>query len=123
LRKQIKVKHLEPCGVKGTGTFLEDRWSLKLPSWIHFMVVWNLCEWEEDIKQFLCGLKDSLDREYNFRRVRKSAVQYIQKVAFKDKPVEEQFENTLAEDLMKDLYTASHPYAFMAVPTLAEAVR
>ncbi|MCM4158797.1 phosphoesterase [Antarcticibacterium flavum] len=68
-------------------------------------------------------VKDSLDREYNFRRVRKSAVQYIQAVAFKDKPVEEQFENTLAEDLMKDLYTASHPYAFMAVPTLAEAVK
>src|SRR5690606_33215285 len=66
-------------------------------------------------------VKDSLDREYNLRRVRKSAVQYIQAVAFKDKPVEEQFENTVAEELLEDLYTASHPYAFLAVPTLARA--
>ncbi len=67
-------------------------------------------------------VKDSLDREYNLRRIKKSAVQYIQAVAFKDKPVEEQFENTVAEDLLKDLYTASHPFAFLAVPTLAAAV-
>lgn len=67
-------------------------------------------------------VKDSLDREYNFRRIKKDAVQYIQAVAFKDKPIEEQFENTIAEDLLKDLYTASHPFAFLAVPTLADAI-
>ncbi|CAN5311438.1 metallophosphoesterase [soil metagenome] len=67
-------------------------------------------------------MKDSLDREYNFRRIKKSALQYIQAVAFKDRAVEEQFENTIAEDLLMDLYTASHPYAFLAVPTLAKAV-
>lgn len=66
-------------------------------------------------------VKDSLDREYNLRRIKKSAVQYIQAVAFKDRAVEEQFENTVAEDLLMDLYTASHPYAFLAVPTLAKA--
>lgn len=67
-------------------------------------------------------VKDSLDREYNMRRIRKSAVQYIQAVAFKDKPVEDAFRNTIAEDFLKDLYTASHPYAFLAVPTLASAI-
>jgi hypothetical protein len=67
-------------------------------------------------------VKDSLDREYNLRRIKKSALQYIQAVAFKDKPVEEQFENTIAEDLLKDLYTASHPFAFLAVPTLSAAI-
>ncbi len=66
-------------------------------------------------------VKDSLDREYNFRRIKKSAVQYIQAVAFKDRAVEERFENTIAEDLLMDLYTASHPFAFLAVPTLAKA--
>ncbi len=66
-------------------------------------------------------VKDSLDREYNLRRIRKSAVQYIQAVAFKDKAVEEQFENTIAEELLNDLYTASHPFAFLAIPTLAKA--
>lgn len=67
-------------------------------------------------------VKDSLEREYNFRRIKKSALQYIQAVAFKDKAVEEQFENTIAEDFLKDLYTASHPYAFLAIPTLASAI-
>jgi hypothetical protein len=59
-------------------------------------------------------VKDSLDREYNIRRIKKNAVQYIQAVAFKDKAVEEQFENTIAEDLLMDMYTAAHPYAFLA---------
>ncbi|HSP11015.1 MAG TPA: metallophosphoesterase, partial [Salegentibacter sp.] len=67
-------------------------------------------------------VRDSLDREYNMRRVKKNAVQYIQAVAFKDKPVEADFENTVAENLMSDLYTASHPFAFLAVPTLADAI-
>lgn len=66
-------------------------------------------------------VKDSLDREYNFRMLRKDAVQFIQAVGFKDEPISEDFKNTLAEKLLEDFYTGSHPYGFLAVPVLAEA--
>jgi len=67
-------------------------------------------------------MKDSMDREYNFRRLEKKAVQFLQTVAFKDTPIETQLENTVAEDIISDFYTAAHPYAFLAIPTMADAV-
>ncbi|SFN58552.1 metallophosphoesterase [Salegentibacter flavus] len=67
-------------------------------------------------------LKDTLNREYNMRRIRKESVQYLQKVAFKTTPIQDDLENTVAERLMTDFYTAAHPYAFLAVPGLASAV-
>lgn len=66
-------------------------------------------------------LKDTLNREYNLRAIKKSAVQFLQTVAYKNKPVAEQFENTLAENIIYDFYTSAHPYGFMAIPTLADA--
>ncbi len=66
-------------------------------------------------------LKDSLGREYNLRRVRKDALQFLQSVAFKNRPVEDKLENTVAENLVKDFYTAAHPYGFLAIPTLSQA--
>ena len=67
-------------------------------------------------------VKDTLDREYNFRRVRKNAAQFLQTAAFKNTPIKDQFENTVVEELISDFYTASHPYAFMAVPVMASAI-
>ncbi|MCP9199870.1 metallophosphoesterase [Gramella sp. GC03-9] len=66
-------------------------------------------------------VKDSLGREYNIRRVRKDALRFLQNVAFKNQPVEDKLENTVAEDLMADFYTAAHPYGFLAIPTLSKA--
>ncbi|MDT0644257.1 metallophosphoesterase [Zunongwangia sp. F363] len=66
-------------------------------------------------------VKDSLGREYNFRRIRKEAIQFLQTVAYKDRPIESELDNTVAENLVKDFYTAAHPYAFLAIPTLSEA--
>ncbi len=66
-------------------------------------------------------VKDSLGREYNFRMLRKDAVQFLQATAYKSKPVEEDFEDTFAEEMIQDFYTASHPFAFLAIPTLADA--
>ncbi|UZH55549.1 metallophosphoesterase [Salinimicrobium tongyeongense] len=66
-------------------------------------------------------LKDSQGRDYNLRALEKSAVQFIQTVAYKDTPVETKFENTLAEDVIRDFYTSAHPYAFLAIPKLSEA--
>ncbi|MCY2686920.1 metallophosphoesterase [Salinimicrobium sp. TH3] len=66
-------------------------------------------------------LKDKQGRDYNMRALEKSAVQFLQTVAYKDTPVETKFENTLAEDVIKDFYTSAHPYAFLAIPTLSQA--
>ncbi|HET8885312.1 MAG TPA: metallophosphoesterase [Salinimicrobium sp.] len=66
-------------------------------------------------------LKDSLDREYNMRAIEKSAVQFLQTVAYKNEPIAERFKNTLAEDIIFDFYTSAHPYGFMTIPTLSEA--
>ncbi|MDT0295146.1 metallophosphoesterase [Mesonia ostreae] len=67
-------------------------------------------------------LKDKQGRDYNLRALRKSALKLLQTVAFKDKHVSEDFENTLAEKAIQDFYTAAHPYAFMVVPDLSEAI-
>lgn len=66
-------------------------------------------------------LKDSLGREYNMRRVRKDALRFLQSVAFKNQPVEDKLDNTVAENLVQDFYTAAHPYGFLAIPTMSEA--
>lgn len=66
-------------------------------------------------------LKDSLGREYNMRRVRKDALRFLQNVAFKDQPIENKLDNTLAENLVQDFYTAAHPYGALAIPTLSDA--
>ncbi|MEG9326608.1 Calcineurin-like phosphoesterase [Salinimicrobium catena] len=66
-------------------------------------------------------LKDKQGRDYNLRAIKKSAVQFLQTVAFKDASVESEFENTLAEDIIEDFYTSAHPYGFMAIPTLSKA--
>src|SRR5690606_13087408 len=66
-------------------------------------------------------LKDSLDREYNIRMLRKDAVQFLQNTAYKDKPVEQAFEETFAEEMIMDFYTGSHPYGYMIVPKLSDA--
>ncbi|SDR69024.1 metallophosphoesterase [Gramella sp. MAR_2010_147] len=66
-------------------------------------------------------VKDSLGREYNIRRLRKDALLFLQNVAFKNQPVENKLENTVAENLLTDFYTAAHPYGFLAIPGLSDA--
>lgn len=67
-------------------------------------------------------LVDSKGRNFALRAVKKSAVQFLQTVAFKDTYVEEDFKETLTEDLILDFYTSSHPYAGFVVPDLSDAV-
>ena len=66
-------------------------------------------------------LRDRQGREYNMRAIKKSAVQLLQTVAFKDTPIGNDFENTLTEDIIEDFYTSAHPYGFMAIPELSKA--
>lgn len=67
-------------------------------------------------------LRDKDGRAYNLRAVRKSAVQFLQSVAFKDKFVQEEFKDTFTEDLILDFYTSAHPFASLAVAQLSDAV-
>ncbi|MDV7187347.1 metallophosphoesterase [Lutibacter sp. TH_r2] len=67
-------------------------------------------------------LKDKNGKEYVMRALRKSAIQYMQAVAFKNNYIEGQYDNTLAEKLLLDIYTAAHPYAPFTIGKLADAI-
>ena len=67
-------------------------------------------------------LQDAQGREYVMRALRKSAVQYLQAVAFKEQFIAGQFESTYSETLLLDIFTGAHPYTPFAVAELAEAI-
>ncbi|MDY0779337.1 metallophosphoesterase [Tenacibaculum sp. IB213877] len=67
-------------------------------------------------------LKTKDGKELNMRALRKSANQYLQTVLFKDKNIQDNYEKTAVERLILDFYTAAHPYAFMVVPELSNAI-
>lgn len=67
-------------------------------------------------------LEDKNGKQYVMRALRKSATQYLQAVAFKDQYIEGQFDDTYTEDLLLDIYTATHPYASLAIGDLADAI-
>ena len=67
-------------------------------------------------------LRDKKGREYVMRALRKNAVQYLQAVAFKDQYIEGQFDNTVTENLLNDVFTGSHPYAPFTIGKLSDAV-
>ncbi|KOS07859.1 metallophosphoesterase [Flavobacterium akiainvivens] len=67
-------------------------------------------------------LVDKKGREFVMRGVKKSATRFLQAVAFKEKYVGDEFENTFAEDFLFDFYTTAHPYTPFVVDKLEEAV-
>ena len=67
-------------------------------------------------------LVDNDGKEYVMRALRKNAVQYLQAVAFKDKYIEGQFNDTYTEKLLMDVFTGSHPYAPFTIATLSDAL-
>ncbi|WP_372746114.1 metallophosphoesterase [Lutibacter sp.] len=67
-------------------------------------------------------LEDKNGKQFVMRALRKSATQYLQAVAFKNQYVEGQFDDTLTEELLLDIYTTSHPYAPFTIGTLADAI-
>lgn len=66
-------------------------------------------------------LEDKEGRTYNMRAMKKSALQFLQNVIIKDKEIEDDFKDTLPEELILDFYTAAHPYGAFTIPTLAAA--
>ena len=61
-------------------------------------------------------------KRYVMRAIRKSAVVYLQAMAFKDQYIEGQFDDTSTERLLLDFYTGSHPYAPSVTGELSDAV-
>ncbi|MFT5751422.1 MAG: hypothetical protein ACI828_002560 [Flavobacteriales bacterium] len=61
-------------------------------------------------------------QNYALRAVKKSAVQFLQSVVFKDNFVQDEFRDTFTEDVILDFYTSSHPYASIAVGKLSDAI-
>ncbi|RDI57561.1 metallophosphoesterase [Flavobacterium glaciei] len=64
-------------------------------------------------------LFDKKGREFVMRAMKKNTSSFLQTVAFKNQFIQDEFENTYAEDLLSDFYTTSHPYTPFAVGNLA----
>lgn len=60
--------------------------------------------------------------EYVMRALKKDAELYLQAMAFQEKYVIGDFDNTFTESLLLDFYTGSHPYAPLAIGGLSDAV-
>ena len=67
-------------------------------------------------------LKDSLGREYTMRALRKNALQFIQANAFKENYIQEEFDNTVTQEFVLDIFSGSQPYAPFTIGTLADAI-
>ncbi|MGJ8685637.1 MAG: metallophosphoesterase [Nonlabens sp.] len=67
-------------------------------------------------------LVDSLDREFNMRALEKDAIQFLKSAGYGTVDVEEYFGGTFPQELIRDFYTAAHPYGAFAVPRLAGAI-
>ncbi|MBT8183927.1 MAG: phosphoesterase, partial [Eudoraea sp.] len=67
-------------------------------------------------------LEHKSGRQYVMRALRKSAELYLQAMAFRDKYIVGEFENTTTEDILLDFYTGSHPYAPFTIGKLSDAV-
>lgn len=67
-------------------------------------------------------LRDKNGKEFIMRALRKSATQFMQAVAFKDQYIEGQYDDTYAESLLLDIYTAAHPFAPLTIGKLADVV-
>ncbi len=68
-------------------------------------------------------LKTKEGKEYVMRAMRKSAIKYIQTTGFKDQNIEDDFNNTATQNLILDVFTASHPYAPYTTATLSDALQ
>lgn len=67
-------------------------------------------------------LEDSLGRQYNIRQIRKDPIRLIQESVYTDKNLTDEFDDTIVEEIVLDFMTAAHPFGFMVVPDLSEAI-
>ncbi len=67
-------------------------------------------------------LVDSLDREFNMRALEKDALRFLQSAGYDQLDAERYFSETFPEELVRDFYTAAHPYGAFAIPLMAKAI-
>lgn len=67
-------------------------------------------------------LKDAAGKRYVLRAMKKQASQYLQATIFKDEYLKPKLKNTAVENLVKDAFTGSYPYAPLVVGTLSKAI-
>ncbi|TRW25139.1 metallophosphoesterase [Flavobacterium zepuense] len=65
-------------------------------------------------------IADKDGKEYVMRGLKKSATRFLQAVAFKERYVGNEFENTFAESFLLDFYTTTHPYTPFIIDDLEE---
>lgn len=67
-------------------------------------------------------LIDKDGRNFALRAVKKSAIQFLQSVAFKENFIRDEFKDSFTEKTLLDFYTSSHPFASLAIGPLSDAV-
>ena len=67
-------------------------------------------------------LIDSEGKEYVMLSLKKSPTRFLQSVAFKKQFIQDEFEDTYAENLLADFYTTAHPYTPLAIGNLASKI-
>ena len=60
-------------------------------------------------------------KQYVMRALRKSAVQYLQAIVFKNEYVQQDLKGSALDKFVSDFYTGSHPYAPFVIEYLAKA--
>ena len=65
---------------------------------------------------------DTPKGEYVLRALKKSGVRFLQSVAFKNQYVQDDFEDSFADNFLLDFFTSSNPYTPLAVGHLSEAI-
>ncbi len=68
-------------------------------------------------------LKNPEGKEYVMRALRKNPLQFLQATAFKDQYLNSLYKNTFAENVLKDGFTGSHPYAPFVIGPLADVAK
>lgn len=67
-------------------------------------------------------LVDKDGKQYNMRKLKKNASQFLQSTVFKNNDFGNALDETIIEEWLEDIYTAAHPYGFLAIPKLSEAI-
>ncbi|WP_339844965.1 hypothetical protein [uncultured Dokdonia sp.] len=63
------------------------------------------------------------DKEYNMRAIAKDPIAFLKSAGYNDLDGESYFKGTVPASVIKDFYTAAHPYGAFAIPRLAGAVK
>ncbi|WP_124980446.1 metallophosphoesterase [Nonlabens xiamenensis] len=67
-------------------------------------------------------LLDAQDREFNMRALEKDALQFLKSAGYGNVDTDKYFAETIPQEMVRDFYTAAHPYGAFAVPRLAGAI-